>query len=185
MTSCVAGRQLACHVQRRGGGVCLVAKRRASVWWPISFNLLHAYAIMIFQRVAAGRILYFTIFRQETCFRFRKIPQKQLSPHHPPAPACYSLPFREYLYASYAHKSRSSSDHSHTQWQPTSQLSHSQLGILQQSRQINQHSESTTLSQDQRISLYPRTEEESTGITAALLSMIHPIWVMPGELVSF
>lgn len=185
MTSCVAGRQLACHVQRRGGGVCLFPKRRASVWWPISFNLLHAYAIMIFQRVAAGRTLYFTIFRQETCFRFRKIPQKQLPPHHPPATACYSLPFREYLYASYAHKSRSSSDHFHTQWQPTSQLSHSQLGILQQSRQINQHSESTTLSRDQRISLYPRTEEESTGITAALLSMIHPIWVMPGELVSF
>lgn len=50
---------------------------------------------------------------------------------------------------------------------------------------MNQHSESTTPSQDQRMYLYPRTEGESTGITVVLLSMIHPIWVMPGELVSF
>lgn len=82
VTSCVAGRQLACHVQRRGGGVCLVSKRRASVWWPISFNLFRAYAIMISQRVAAGRILYFTIFGQETCFRFQKY-HKNSCPHTP------------------------------------------------------------------------------------------------------
>lgn len=145
-----------------------------------------AYAAVILLRVAGYLVLYFAIFEHETTgFGIQKRSQKQLSTEQPPpASACYLLSLRKYLYAFYAHKPPSSSDHSHTQWQPTSQLSHSQLGTLQQSQQTNQYSESTTPSQGQRMSLCPQMEGESTGTIVALPSMIHLIWVMPGELLS-
>lgn len=127
---------------------------------------------------------YFAIFERDVLWISENTTKTAAHATTPSASACYLLPSREYPYASYAHKPLSSSDHSRTQWQPTSQLSHSRLGTLQQNQQTNQYSESTTPSQDQRMSLFPQTEGESTGTTVVLPSMTHPIWVMPGELVS-
>lgn len=177
------------HVQRRGGGWVPSLKRLAngSNCLPCLSNHfpIRAYTSVIVTSRRLPCSFFISLFSSETCFGFQKIQPKQLPTQQPPpASACYLLPSREYPYASYTHKPLSSSDHSRTQWQPTSQLSHSRLGTLQQNQQTNQYSESTTPSQDQRMSLFPQTEGESTGTTVVLPSMTHPIWVMPGELVS-